>query len=104
MRFFARVLAPISCISSLVLISSLIVPAAPAFALTKEEAVENCRMSIGKPTVQACMRAGEGSREACRERARPKVVACAIAALNAANRRANVAVGLPAEAAPKLTP
>src|SRR5206468_11543802 len=36
--------------------------------------------------------------------ASPKVKACVLAALNAANGRANVAVELPKEAAPKLDP
>jgi tetratricopeptide (TPR) repeat protein len=78
--------------------------AAPAFALTKEAAIENCRMSVGRPIVMACMRGGGGSIEACREKARPQVVACVMAALNAANGRANVAVAVPTEAAPKLEP
>ena len=47
------------------------------------------------------MRGGGGSLEGCREKARPSVVACIITALNAANGRANVAVALPTEAAPK---
>jgi CHAT domain-containing protein len=50
------------------------------------------------------MRAGGGSLEACREKAKPQVVACVMAALNAANGRANVAVALPTEAAPKPVP
>ena len=63
--------------------------------LTKEQAIENCRNSVGRPIVQACMRGGGGSIEACREQATPKVKACVIAALNAANGRANVAVPVP---------
>ena len=83
--------------------------ASSAAALTKEAAIENCRMSVGKPIVQACMRAGGGhaggaNLEACRAQASPKVRACVIAALNAANGRANVAVEIPKEAAPKLDP
>ncbi|MGO4505370.1 CHAT domain-containing protein, partial [Bradyrhizobium sp. 2TAF36] len=82
---------------------------APAAALTKEAAIENCRMTIGRPIVQACMRAGGGpaggaNLEACRAKATPQVRACVMAALNAANGRANVAVELPKEAAPKLDP
>jgi CHAT domain-containing protein len=74
-----------------------------AFALSKEAAIENCRMTVGKPIVQACMRAsgGAGNREACRAKASPQVRACVMAALNAANGRANVAVAIPTEAAPK---
>ncbi|MDN4983242.1 CHAT domain-containing protein [Bradyrhizobium arachidis] len=76
-----------------------------AAALTKEAAFENCRMTVGRPIVQACMRAGGGAdREACRAKASPQVRACVMAALNAANGRANVAVELPKEAAPKLVP
>ena len=61
-------------------------------------------MTVGRPIVQACMRSGGGSLEACRGRAKPQVVACVIAALNAANGRDNVAVAVPTEAAPKLSP
>ena len=80
-----------------------------AVALTKEAALENCRMTVGKPIVQACMHAGGGqkggaNREACRATASPKVKACVMAALNAANGRANVAVEMPKEVAPKLDP
>src|SRR5690349_15516821 len=74
-----------------------------AAALTLEAAIENCRMTVGKPIVQACMQAngGRAAREACRGQAKPKVHACVMAALNAANGRANVAVAAPTEAAPK---
>jgi CHAT domain-containing protein len=80
-----------------------------AAALTKEAAIENCRMTVGKPIVQACMQAQGGRRagadiEGCRAQAKPKVHACVLAALNAANGRANVAVEVPKEAAPKLDP
>ena len=61
-------------------------------------------MTVGKPIVMACMRSGGGSLDACREKARPQVVSCVVAALNAANRRDNVAVAIPTEAAPKLAP
>jgi len=46
---------------------------------------------------------GAGNREACRAKARPQVRACVMAALNAANGRANVAVAIPTEAAPKAS-
>ncbi len=46
---------------------------------------------------------GMGNIEACREKARPAVVACVKSALNAANGRANVAVAIPTEAAPKAS-
>jgi CHAT domain-containing protein/tetratricopeptide (TPR) repeat protein len=76
-----------------------------AAALTKEAALENCRMTVGKPIVQACMHGGGGvDREACRAKASPQVKACVLAALNAANGRANVAVDVPKEVAPKLAP
>jgi CHAT domain-containing protein/tellurite resistance protein len=71
-----------------------------AFALTKEDALENCRATVGRPIVQACIRGGGGSREACREQASPKVRACVIAALNAANGRANVPIAVPKEQGP----
>src|SRR6266852_9493761 len=63
-----------------------------ASALTMEQAVENCRATVGKPIVQACMQAqGKGGNlEACRAQATPKVRACVQSALNAANGRANV--------------
>lgn len=80
-----------------------------AAALTKEAAIENCRMTVGKPIVQACMQAQGGRRagadiEGCRAKAKPQVHACVLAALNAANGRANVAVEAPKEEAPKLAP
>ncbi|HMM90823.1 CHAT domain-containing protein [Bradyrhizobium sp.] len=63
-------------------------------------------MSVGRPMVQACVRAsgGMGSFEACRAKATPAVRACVKAALDKANGRANVAVAIPAEAAPKVVP
>jgi CHAT domain-containing protein len=82
---------------------------APAFAaLSKEAALENCRMTVGQPLVHACMMAwgggkapnAEANRESCRAKAKPQVHACVIAALNAANGRANVAVEVPKETAP----
>ncbi len=60
----------------------------PGLALSKEKAIEDCRNSVGRPIVQACMRSGGGSIEACRAQATPKVRSCVIAALNAANGRA----------------
>ncbi len=80
-----------------------------AAALTQEAAVEKCRMTVGRPIVQACMqaaggRAGGANLEGCRAKASPQVRACVMAALNAANGRANVAVELPKEVAPKLDP
>ncbi|HZT27497.1 MAG TPA: CHAT domain-containing tetratricopeptide repeat protein [Pseudolabrys sp.] len=71
-----------------------------SLALTKEQAIENCRMSVGRPFVQQCMHGGNGDREGCREKARPHVRACVIKALNAANGRANVPVAMPVEKGP----
>ena len=70
-----------------------------AAALTKEQAIENCRQTVGRPIVQACMKAqgGAGNLEACRAQAKPKVHACVLRALNAANGRANVPVAIPSE-------
>ena len=92
----SRLLAPLTLLSILMTGS--------AFALTKEAAIENCRERVGRPIVMSCMRGGGGSLEGCREKARPSVVACVIAAMNAANGRANVAVAVPLEAAPKAVP
>src|SRR5262245_46535436 len=47
-----------------------------ALALTREQAVEQCRETIGMPIVQACMGSGRKSfaeQEACVARARPQV-------------------------------
>ena len=96
MRRIARV--------SALLVATLAGSAGSAIALTKDAAIERCRMTVGKPIVMACMRSGGGSLDACREKARPQVVSCVVAALNAANRRDNVAVAIPTEAAPKLAP
>ncbi len=72
-----------------------------AFALTKEQAIENCRNTVGRPIVQGCMAGNRnGDREACRALATPKVRACVMAALNAANGRANVSVAAPTEQGP----
>jgi CHAT domain-containing protein len=92
--------ATLRCLTS----AALFATSAPAaFALTQEAALESCRMSVGKPIVQSCMRAagGPANLEACRTKAKPQVRACVMAALNAANGRANVAVAIPTEAAPK---
>jgi CHAT domain-containing protein len=72
-----------------------------AFALTKEDALENCRATVGRPIIQDCMRGGRGeSHEACRAQASTKVRECVIAALNAANGRANVPMAVPKEQGP----
>src|SRR6516162_10212152 len=101
MPFVKAISAPLS--RFLILLAPLVLSAAPAFAQTKEAAIKNCRMKVGRPIVMACMRGG-GNLEGCREKAKPQVVACVVAAPNAANGRANVAVALPTEVAPKLAP
>jgi CHAT domain-containing protein len=76
------------------------------FALSKEAAIANCRESIGRPFVQSCVRSmggmASGNFEAnlasCRAQITPKVRACVMAALNAANGRADIALALPTEA------
>ena len=92
---------------TLLVLAVVLGSAGPAAALTKEAAIENCRMTVGKPIVQGCMRAGGGpaggaNLEACRAKASPQVRACVMAAMNAANGRANVAVEIPKETAHKL--
>jgi CHAT domain-containing protein len=72
-----------------------------AYALTVDQARENCRGSVGRPIVQACMGRGGGDLEACRALATPRVRACVESALKAANGRANVPVAVPSEAAPR---
>jgi CHAT domain-containing protein len=67
----------------------------PAHTLELGQVIESCRNSVGRPIVQECMRAGGGSLEACREIARPKVRACAQAA---------VAKALPKTVAPADAP
>jgi CHAT domain-containing protein len=78
-----------------------------ASALSKEQAIANCRETVGHPIVHACMLGlgGGGDREAnlakCRAGASPKVRACVLEALNAANGRANVAIELYKNGKPK---
>ncbi|HTQ83756.1 MAG TPA: hypothetical protein VMI47_10860, partial [Pseudolabrys sp.] len=74
--------------------------ALPALALTQDQARENCRATVGRAFVQSCMEGRHGDREKCRELATPKVRACVVAALNAANGRANIAVEAPKEQGP----
>ncbi len=88
---------------SAVFVTVLSASSGPAFALTHEAAVESCREKVGRAIVQACKQGG-GSLESCRAKARPQVHACVVAALNAANGRANVALAVPTESAPKLVP
>jgi CHAT domain-containing protein len=78
-----------------------------ASALSQEQAIANCRETVGRPIVHACMMGlGKGGdRESnlaqCRTGASPKVKACVVAALNAANGRANVAIELYKNGKPK---
>jgi tetratricopeptide (TPR) repeat protein len=78
-----------------------------ASALSKEQAIENCRQTVGMPNVRACMHGmGKGGdREAnlatCRAGVLPKMKACVVAALNAANGRANVPIELYKDGKPK---
>ena len=65
-----------------------IVLSPPAFALELNQAIENCRSTVGKPIVMACMRSGGGSLESCRESAGPKVRACVQSAMAAARPKA----------------
>jgi CHAT domain-containing protein/tetratricopeptide (TPR) repeat protein len=89
-RLKSRVIAAVGFLA----FASLSAPHA-AFALTIDEARENCRATVGRPIVQACMggQKGEGpALEACRAKASPSVRACLMAALNKAHGRANVAI------------
>src|ERR1700722_3715211 len=47
----------------------------PVSAFDKEQAIENCRASLGRPVFTACMQGG-GNRESCMEKSRPLVQAC----------------------------
>src|SRR5882672_3849256 len=94
------------CAFAVILLASSI---PSALALTQEAAIEKCRMTVGQPMVRACMQVSGGGKtpgaeanlEACRAKAKPQVRSCVMAALNAANGRANVAVAIPTEVAPK---
>jgi CHAT domain-containing protein len=123
MRFVIPQIFPGICTSGpllgiSVILGTLVSPDG-ASALTLEEAREKCRESVGRPTVQECMRShgfgggrgsGSGSgtggstnpdkeakREACRARAQPLVKSCVQKAMNSAHGRANQAVAIPAE-------
>ena len=56
--------------------------AGTAAAQSHEAIIENCRETVGRPIVQACMSGSRdsGLREKCREQASPKVRACVMAA------------------------
>src|SRR5882757_1656447 len=59
-----------------------------ALALELNQAIENCRSTVGKPIVMACMRSGGGTLESCREKAGPRVKACVQSAMAAARPKA----------------
>jgi CHAT domain-containing protein len=71
-----------------------------AHALTQEQARENCRASVGRPTFQACMQAvpkgpeRKAAREGCQAKSSPRVQACVQAAMQKAHGRANVAIAV----------
>lgn len=95
-----RALASQRLLFSALTIAGLLCIADVAVALTMEQANANCRESVGRPIVQACMQGlrGAGDKESnfvkCRAKASPSVRACTMAALNKANARANVAVAV----------
>src|ERR1700709_1835197 len=60
---------------------------APASALELSQAIENCRNSVGRPIVIACMRGG-GSFDSCRASAYSKVKGCVHSAMEAARPKA----------------
>ena len=59
---------------------SLLVSVVPASAVERNQAIEKCRNTVGKPIVTACMHRG-GSLETCRESARPEVQLCVKSAM-----------------------
>ena len=93
--------------AGLIALFAVLTGSEPASALSKEQAIENCRQTVGAPIVRACMQGmGKGGdREAnlatCRAGVFPKVKACVMAALNAANGRANVALEIYKNGKPK---
>jgi CHAT domain-containing protein len=79
-------LSLISVLAASIVTTSIV----PAAALELNQAIENCRNSIGRPIVIGCMRAGGGSLEACREKATPKVKACVQSAMAASHPKADL--------------
>ena len=96
-----------SVAAGLIALVAVVAASDRASALSQEQARENCRQTVGRPIVQACMqgKGGGGDREAnlaaCRAGATPRVRACVQAAMNAANGRANVAIELYKNGKPK---
>ena len=64
--------------------------AAPASALELKQAIENCRNTVGKPIVMACMSGGRGNLESCRASAGPRVKACVQSAMAASRPKAQL--------------
>jgi hypothetical protein len=64
----------------IIAVAFLVFAVTPAAAVDRNQLIESCRNSVGKPIVVACKQGG-GDIEACREKARPKVQACVQAAL-----------------------
>jgi CHAT domain-containing protein len=92
MKATARIFGAAVSLSLISVAAASIVTAsiAPADALELNQAIENCRSSVGKPIVMACMRAGGGSLEACRAQATPKVKACVQSAMAASRPKAEL--------------
>ena len=63
---------------------------APAPALELNQAIENCRNTVGRPIVMACMGAGRGNLESCRASAGPRVRACVQSAMAASRPKAQL--------------
>src|SRR6202790_1042795 len=59
----------------------------PLFALDKDQAIENCRASSGRPAYMACMQGG-GTHEGCFGKARAIVQSCVRSAMAAAQPKA----------------
>ena len=103
---FARALAGFVA-AGLIALAGVVATSERAAALSKEQAIANCRETVGHPFVHACMQAlgkggdREANRAKCRASASPKVKACMQAALNAANGRANVAIEMYKDGKPK---
>ena len=52
----------------------------PAFAVSQQTALEECKQTVGKPNFRACMQGG-GTEKVCKSKTVPKVKACVKAAL-----------------------
>jgi CHAT domain-containing protein len=92
MKATARIFGAAVSLSLISVVAASIVTASivPADALELNQAIENCRSSVGRPIVMGCMRAGGGSLEACREKATPKVKACVQSAMAASRPKAEL--------------